>query len=371
MPVTSPILGIFSPYAGVMAATSDELLGRVDRLCRSAKTAKALREEILAALRPVVGFDAHVFMLTDPFTRVATSPLADVPMPWSMLPDLIRLRYLTLVNRWDALLDAGTTVSTLLEATAGRPEGSLLWRDVLCGLGVTDMAAMPFGDKHGCWGLLDLWRIGSRPFDAEERAVLSSMSAFVTAGLRRAVSRTFVDAPDAQPAIGPAVVMLAPDLHVRTQTAAAADTLLRLNPPDEPMAPVPAAAYNAAAALVSAEQDVAIGPPWSRVHLGGSRWMTVKADRIGPDDQGGARDIAVSIEPSTPAERTDLFGRSHGLSARETDVLAELATGAATHEIAERLVISEHTVNDHVKSVLAKTGATTRQVLLSRALGAA
>jgi hypothetical protein len=33
-------------------------------------------------------------------------------------------------------------------------------------------------------------------------------------------------------------------------------------------------------------------------------------------------------------------------------------------------VLSEHTVNDHVKAVLEKSGARTRQVLLSRSLGA-
>ena len=157
---------------------------------------------------------------------------------------------------------------------------------------------------------------------------------------------------------------------MRSQTAAAAQALLTLNPPDEPMTPIPAAAYNVAAALVAAEQGVPVGEPWSRVHLGGSRWVTVKADRMGPPEEGERRDVAVSIEPCTPAERTDLFARVHGLSARESEVLSLLGAGQSSHEVAERLVLSEHTVNDHVKAVLEKTGARTRQVLMSRALGA-
>ena len=80
--------------------------------------------------------------------------------------------------------------------------------------------------------------------------------------------------------LGPAVVVLDPDLQVRSQTAGAAAALLQLNPPDEPMAPIPAAAYNVAAALVAAEQGVPVGEPWARVHLGGSRWVTVKAARM-------------------------------------------------------------------------------------------
>ncbi len=140
------------------------------------------------------------------------------------------------------------------------------------------------------------------------------------------------------------------------------------------MTPIPAAAYNVAAALVAAEQGVPVGEPWARVHLGGSRWVTVKAARMaeaaGGTQDGEQRDVAVSIEPSTPTERTDLFARVHGLSARETEVLNLLGDGLSSHEVADRLVLSQHTVNDHVKAVLEKAGARTRQVLLSRALGA-
>ncbi len=139
-----------------------------------------------------------------------------------------------------------------------------------------------------------------------------------------------MDTPDQLLPVGPAVVVLDPDLQVRSQTAGAAAALLQLNPPDEPMTPIPAAAYNVAGALVAAEHGVPVGEPWSRVHLGGSRWVTVKADRMATARGGRDRDIAVSIEPSTPAERTDLFARVHGLSARETEVLALLGNGLSS-----------------------------------------
>ena len=99
-----------------------------------------------------------------------------------------------------------------------------------------------------------------------------------------------------------------------------------------------------------------------REHLGGNRWVTVRASRLGGD-------IAVSIEPSTPAERMDLFARAHGLSGRESEILTLLGVGLDSREIAGQLFLSEHTVNDHVKAALAKSGARTRQVLLARATG--
>jgi DNA-binding CsgD family transcriptional regulator len=80
--------------------------------------------------------------------------------------------------------------------------------------------------------------------------------------------------------------------------------------------------------------------------------------------------IAVTIEPSTAGERMDVYARASGLSGREAEILALLAQGLDTRQIAERIVVSEHTAADHVKAILAKTGARTRQLLLARGLGA-
>jgi DNA-binding CsgD family transcriptional regulator len=344
-------------------ATRD-LADRIERLCGKELSAKALRERLIVEVRRAVRFDGYVFAMTDPVTRVATSPLADLPrLPWPRLPELIRWRYQTRLNRWDELLDHGVASSSLLRATEGALERSAMWQHVQRELGVIDALAAPFGDRYGCWGWVDLWRTTGEPFIDAELSILGSIGRSITAGLRAAVSRTFVDSAEQLLPIGPAVVVLGPDLQVLGQTQGASDALLRLLPPDEPMAPIPAAAYNIAGALLAHELGVPVGPPWSRVHLGGSRWVTIKADRLGED-------IVVSIEPSTPADRMDLFARAHGLSARESEVLTELGNGLDSREIAGRLVVSEHTVNDHVKSILAKTGARTRQVLLSRALGA-
>jgi DNA-binding CsgD family transcriptional regulator len=310
-----------------------------------------------------VHFDAYNFPMMDPVSRVFGSPLADVPgLPWPRLPELIRCRYLTTVGRWDQLLDQGVVATSLLRATDNHPDESLLWRTVQRELGVIDTACVVFADRFGCWGVLDLWRTAGQAFTDSELRTLGTLVPAVAGGLRAAIARTFVDAEEQLHPLGPAVVVLDPDLQVRTQTEAAGQTLLRLNPPDELMSPIPAAAYNIAAALLAAEQGIPVGPIWSRIHLGGSRWVTVKASRLGPD-------IAVTIEPSTATERLDLYARACGLTRRESEILTVLADGSDTKEAAERLVISEHTANDHIKTVLAKTGARTRQRLLARALG--
>jgi DNA-binding NarL/FixJ family response regulator len=58
------------------------------------------------------------------------------------------------------------------------------------------------------------------------------------------------------------------------------------------------------------------------------------------------------------------------LSARELEVLLLLDQHLGTEEIAKRLIISEHTVRSHVKSLLAKLGVSSRREALEK-LGAA
>lgn len=341
----------------------------IERLCDQSLTAKALREQVLAEIRRVVPFDAHVWLLTDPVTRVGTSPLADIPgLRWPDLPKLGRARYLTQVNRWTDMIDADTRVSALQAATGGDLAASLIWRESQGPLGVIDVAAAVFADRFGCWAWLDLWRFRPGPhFTAAEIRFLATLAEPVTAGLRRAQARTFVAGGPAD-SIGPAVVLLGPDLTVRAQTPMAVETLFRLNPPDEPMSAIPAAAYNVAAALIADEAGIPVGPPWSRVHLGQGRWVTLRAARIGPVGDG-AGDITVSIEASTPAERREVFALAHGLTPRERQVLDGLTAGMDSRALARLLGVSEYTVNDHVKAVLAKTGSATRQTLSSRIAG--
>ncbi|MDZ5620535.1 LuxR C-terminal-related transcriptional regulator [Nocardioides sp. HM23] len=316
-----------------------DLLVRVEAICSQDLSDRLLRERLIALLAGRLPFDGHVFALTDPVTGVGSSPHATVPMlPWDELPDLLRHRYLHFAD--------------------DRPA----WHAWLAHLGVTDTLFVDFADRYGRWGFLELWRAGGA-YDARDLALLERLAPAINHGLRSAAARTFRAGEDGLAQVEPGVVVLDPDLRVRGQTDSAAAALLRLLPPDEPMPPIPAAAYNAGAALVAVEAGRWSTEPSARVHLGGNRWVTVRAARLGDD-------IAVAIAPSTVDERTDLFARVHGLSPRETEVLGLAVHGLDSREIADLLVIARTTAEDHLKALLAKTGAPSRQVLVARALGA-
>jgi DNA-binding CsgD family transcriptional regulator len=316
----------------------------------------------------VIGFDAHVWLLTDPETSVGASPLAHVPCV-PELPELIRLKYATRLNRWTELGDP--PVGLLHQATEGELRRSLVWRDLLSRYDVRDVASVVMRDHFGCWAFLDLWRSGKhQPFTPDEAAFLEAIAGPVTSALRRSQASTFSSSPTADSRrLGPVVLLLAPDLTVRLQTPETHAFLHLLVPPSPGAAPIPASAYNVAAQLLAVEAGVDTHAASARVHLAGGLWMTLRAARIGDAAQAQRRDIAVTIEETSPTDRTRLFSRAFGLTGRESELVSHLVEGADTHEIARRMFLSEHTVQDHLKSIFRKTAARNRRTLLARCLG--
>lgn len=337
------------------------------RICQAVSEGRELRRELLTAIRPAVGYDAYAWVMTDPETSVGSAPLADVPC-LSELPELIRLKYLTTVNRWTTLRGQ---VALLAEATGGELARSLVWRELLRRYGVCDIASCVYRDRFGCWGFLDLWRSGpAGSFAPAEARFLEAIARPVTTALRRAVASTFVAGVSrALAPPGPVVLLLSGDLEVRAQTAQTQHYLRLLLPPEPERSPVPASAYNVAAQLLAAEARIDHNPAAARVHLADGLWLTLRAARIGTATPPQERDIAVSIEECPPPARLALFGRAFGLSTREAELLAGLGAGKSTREIAGQMFVSEHTVQDHLKSIFAKTSASSRRMVLSRALG--
>ena len=110
-------------------------------------------------------------------------------------------------------------------------------------------------------------------------------------------------------------------------------------------------------------------PAFARTHLADGFWLALRAARLSPDQPGRRAAIVVTIEEASASERIDLFSRSFGLSAREGELLGLLATGSDTRLMARQMSLSEHTIQDHLKSIFAKTGSRDRMTVLSRVLG--
>ncbi len=326
---------------------------------------REMRVRVLDVIQGFVPFAEYAFLLTDPTTSVGCSPVAEVP-DLTTLPELIRLKYLTSVNRWTGLPASGC--AALVQATGGRPERSLLWREHLSGLGIVDVVSVVFTDRFGWWGFLDLWRRESR-FTDDEVAALVDVRPAITSRLRSVQAAGFTAAEAPPDHRGPGALVLSPELTIRAQTAQTGDWLTALVPPQAGRSPVPASAYNVAAQLLATEAGVDANPAQARVHLGGGTWLTLRADRLGGPEPVAQQDIVVTMEASSPTERRDIFSRSHGLTGRETEVLRHVADGYDTRTVARLMSISDLTVQDHLKSVFTKTLTSSRRELLAMSLG--
>ncbi len=75
--------------------------------------------------------------------------------------------------------------------------------------------------------------------------------------------------------------------------------------------------------------------------------------------------IAVMLRDATPKETFDLLSRMYALTRRERDVVRAVLAGLDTRAITDRLFISPHTVQDHLKSVFEKISIHSRRELLA------
>jgi DNA-binding CsgD family transcriptional regulator len=93
------------------------------------------------------------------------------------------------------------------------------------------------------------------------------------------------------------------------------------------------------------------------------QWAVLQASPLIGGDDG---QVAITIVPATGDQLLGLLLVAYGLTARECDICREVIAGHSTADIAGRLFISAHTVQDHLKSVFVKVGVRSRGELVAR-----
>jgi DNA-binding CsgD family transcriptional regulator len=74
----------------------------------------------------------------------------------------------------------------------------------------------------------------------------------------------------------------------------------------------------------------------------------------------------VIIDPAHPAQISPLLMSAYGLTEREQDVTSLVLRGRSTSQIAAELVLSPHTVQEHLKAVFEKTDVRSRRELVGK-----
>jgi DNA-binding CsgD family transcriptional regulator len=83
-------------------------------------------------------------------------------------------------------------------------------------------------------------------------------------------------------------------------------------------------------------------------------------------DGAGSDLVAIVIQRADPEVAAALELESYGLTAREREVAGLSLRGLSTAAVAERLCLSQWTVQDHFKSIFEKTGTRSRRELRAR-----
>ena len=215
---------------------------------------------------------------------------------------------------------------------------------------------------HSAAGVpIELYRNSEdRPFEESELDLLDSISSPIGSALRRnAMQPGSGDVAEPSP---PGTIVLDRDLRPVSWTTGARAWIDAL-PSARLFAGwgmLPSVVYPAAV-LARSGKDVAEAR--ALVQALDGRWVTIEAAALEGEREG---EVAVNLRAATANETFDLLCRVYALSQRERELVSLLVAGLDTRAISERLFISPHTVQDHLKSVFAKIGIHSRRELLAR-----
>jgi DNA-binding CsgD family transcriptional regulator len=320
----------------------------------------SIQREAIADLQRVIGFDRWCLPAADPRTLIPLSGLGEHDYGPS-LPRVLELEYST--DRFAAkhlLARRASSVGSLSGDTGGDLARCARWDEVMRHAGMGDIATTACRDALGCWGWIEAYRDrNDRPFDEDDLVLLASAGSSLSTALRRGLTAA---APGGthEPA-APGVIVLNPDLSVVSRTAGARSWIDAM----------PAAGLFAAWGILppvvypvatrARDGEAAAGARALERGTDG-RWVVIEAASLEGDSP---KKIAVTLRAAAPAETFDILCRAYALTHRERDVVAALAAGLDTRAVTERLVISRHTVQDHLKSVFQKVGVRSRRELLT------
>ncbi|ALE91672.1 hypothetical protein AOC05_03870 [Arthrobacter alpinus] len=245
-------------------------LDRVTALGDAHLDSHTYRAGVLDELRAVVVYDAWVWPLAGPVTTVGMTPMAQVPCA-EELPLLISLRYQTHINRWTTLPINPSKAVSLKRVTGNELGRSELWRDRLSRFGVVDVLSVAFAEGWGLWDWLELWRgPGGFDFSDTDAHCVESIAGVVATGLQECTGHEFQSGGTGGAVVGhrQAVLVLADDLFIMSQTDSAGPWLELLQQAPQLHQGVPAEVLNVAAQLLTVEQGIDAHPARSCRHVG-------------------------------------------------------------------------------------------------------
>jgi DNA-binding CsgD family transcriptional regulator len=332
----------------------------IAELCRQGLDPDSLRAEVLPRLRRAVPVDALWWALVDPATMLFTRAYRE-EIPERTTPYFVENEFLgDDVNKWVEVARAHDRVRTLVQATGGELSRSARYRDVLQPLGLGDELRAVLRTRGSCWGFICLHRESGTPFSDAEARFVARVAGQLAEGIRLGHVVGSLDQPSrAEP---PGVILLGPEPGVIAMTASAEAWLDELGHPRSTELPLPAEIYALAASLRAQGSIEAV--PRLRLKTRAGRWAVLHASRIAAGEDA----VAVVVEEAAAAEVAPVIMLAYGLTQQERTLTGLICRGLSTRDVAARLHVSEHTVQDHLKSIFDKVGVRSRRELVATIL---
>lgn len=341
-----------------------------------------LRHEIARIIRPAVPHEGWSITSMDPDALLLSSAAADLPGAGFDLARLTLIEYASDdVNLHRDLMRRGSRAGVLSQSTGGDLRRSDRGREIYQPSGIGDELRAELAAGARCWGTMDVFRErSSRCFSDEEADFTRHLAPRIARLLRRAQARMSpaegaAGGPSA-PDPGPGVVVLDDSLSVVAATPDARRWIGELAGTSVNCGRIPLAILAAAAVVQSGTAHgtpaAATGPARSsrvRALSRAGRWITISAAPFTvPDLKGQPGHTAVTLQRSGP-EVANLVLEANGLTARERQIAGLVLGGLSNDQIAQKHYVSRHTVGDHVKAILRKTGARSKQEFIASILG--
>jgi DNA-binding CsgD family transcriptional regulator len=332
---------------------------RLESLVDAGLGVEEARYAAIETLRRAVAFERWCWPLTDPGSTLSTSGIGKLDF-WPALPRLAALEEHGDVTSKPRLALGPHASVALSGVTNGDLARSPRWRECLQPYGIGDELMTVCRDRHGCWGSVELMRDSDdRAFDEEDACLLDELAPLLGTLIRRGLLQSWqAEHDDARP-IPPATLILDADLRPSSWTPTFQDWLVVLPGGGEMLPP---AVYELGARVLT-PPGLATGlPPLVRLRTGSGRWAVIEG---APLEGAGQGRVAITLRGATGDEIFDLLCKTYDLSNRERQLVALVLDGLATKQLARALGISSYTVQDHLKTIFAKTGVRSRRELSS------
>jgi DNA-binding CsgD family transcriptional regulator len=334
----------------------DDLVAVIVQTCRAGLEPAALRAAVLPRLRSAVPVDALWWATVDPATLLFTQAYRE-ELPSDTGPYFVDNEFLgDDVNKWTELAHDRSGVRTLAAATDGKLARSARYRDIFEPLGLADELRAVLRARGAVWGFMCLHRERGVAFSSREQDFIRRIAPHLAEGVRLSLLVQCAARDDL--AESPGLILLAPDNSVVGKNPAADQWIAELE--WQEAGQVPIEIHSLAIRLRRADASTNLAP--LRVRTRSGRWIILQASWVSGEDRNV---VGVIIQEATPDEVAPIVMSVYGLSEQERAVSGLVFQGQSTQAISQRLHISEHTVQDHLKSIFDKTGVRSRRELVA------